>query len=72
LGIIYWTFNGMIDWCFNHLKHGHYMFQSPKTRLLHVSVAQKMVARLGSVKSKLKAKIECNTLMSIDDHYVVI
>lgn len=68
LGIIYWTFDGMIDWCFNHLKHGHYMFQSPKTRLLHVSIAQKMVARLGSVKSKLKAKI----VMSIDNHYVVI
>lgn len=48
------------------------MFQSPKTRLLHVSIAQKMVTTLGSMKSKLKAEIECSTLMSIDDHYVVI
>jgi hypothetical protein len=42
------------------------MFQSPETwslhvsitqtRLLHVSIAQKMAATLGSVKSKLKAE----------------
>jgi hypothetical protein len=36
LGIIYWTSNGTIDRCFNHLKHGYYMFQSPKKWPLHL------------------------------------
>jgi hypothetical protein len=36
LGIIYWTSNGTIDRCFNHSKHGYYMFQSPKKWPLHL------------------------------------
>ncbi len=52
--------------CFNHPKHGHYMFQSPETWLLHGSIAWNMVTTLGL----MKYKFECSTLMSTINHYV--